>query len=93
MSKNTVINEFMRLTKIGLSKVTDNIDVIKEDNCVVVRHCIVDFDNGINIYNAYLPEHPFMTFPIDAVSNAATFVCLNIVDGLISRIIEDSEAP
>jgi len=91
MSQSAVIKKFMQLTSIGLQAVNINLDVVEEENCVIVRDYIVDFDNGIQIFNANSPEAPFVTFPSDAFSSAASFICIQIATGIITRSIEDAE--
>lgn len=91
MSQSAVIKKFMQLTSIGLQSVNINLDVVEEENCVIVRDYIVDFEREIQVFNANLPEAPFATFPSDAISSAASFICIQIATGIIARSIEDAE--
>lgn len=91
MSQTPLIIEFMRLTSIALNKINANIDVVKEEDCIIVRDCIVDFENGINFFNANSPEKPFMSFPTEAVVSAATFISVHIATGIIARVIEEAD--
>jgi hypothetical protein len=91
MSQTPVIMEFMRLTLIGLNEIAANIDVVKEEDCIIVRDCIIDFEKGIHFFNANSPEKPFMSFPSEAVVSAATFICVHMATGIITRVIEDAE--
>lgn len=91
MQKNPLIEEFVNLLDKGVKALNLNLEIIAEENCVIIRDYIIDFEDNNQLYIvlAHDIENPIASFPKEGYMSAAVFVCSNIANNIITRAIEE----